>query len=163
MSTPPTHSPLVRLHFGASLASVVVVTAFLATSAITEFTGSDGAIRVLRHAILYGLPLLAACLVTAGLTGNRLSGRGKSPIVRRKRRRLQVAAVIGLGILVPCALILNHLASSPTIGIAFGTLELTELVFGALNLYLILRNFVDGLRLSRGRRAGITLKMGVTR
>lgn len=157
-----TSSPLVRLHLAASLASVVVVTTFLATSAITELTSSDGVVRVLRQAIVYGLPLLAVCLATAGLTGNRLSGRSKSPIVRRKRRRLQAAAAIGLGILVPCALILNHLASGPTTGSTFRVLELIEIAFGALNLYLIGQNFVDGLGLSRGRRAGATRKTGVT-
>ena len=158
----PTTSSLVRIHLAASLASVVVVTTFLATSAITELAGSNGPVRALRHAIVYGLPLLVVCLATAGLTGNRLSGHSRSPIVRRKRRRLQVAAAIGLAILVPCALILSHLANSATTGSTFRALELSELAFGALNLYLIGRNFADGLRLSSGRRAGATRKTGVT-
>lgn len=53
--------------------------------------------------------------------------------------------------LVPSALILNHLAAAPA-GRVFHALEITEIVFGALNLALLALNFRDGRRMIRHRR-----------
>ena len=52
--------------------------------------------------------------------------------------------------LVPCALILNQLASVPT-GPVFAALEIAELSFGTLNLSLLALNFRDGRRMTRRR------------
>ncbi|MDA8074223.1 MAG: hypothetical protein M0Z40_03130 [Actinomycetota bacterium] len=142
---------LVRVHLAASAGAVAVITGFLASSTITELTGGVGDIRVLRHGILLGLPLLVACLATAGLTGRRLAGASRSAVVRHKQRRLQVAAAVGLAVLVPCALILNHLAAAPATGRLFATLEVTEFLFGSLNLSLLALNFRDGRRMTRHR------------
>ncbi len=139
---------ILRVHLGASLGAVSVIVMFLASSAITDLTGNAGEIRVVRHAIVYALPLLAACLASAGLTGYRLAGGSSSPVLRRKQRRLKAAAAIGLAVLVPCALILNDLTTSVTSGAAVGALEVTEMVFGALNLCLLSLNLFDGLRIT---------------
>jgi hypothetical protein len=143
---------LVRVHVAAAGGAIAVITTFLISSGVTELTGSAGDIRVLRHAILLGLPLLIACLATAGLTGRRLAGGAGSAVVRRKLRRLQAAAAIGLLVLVPCALILNHLAAALTTSRAFTALEVTEFLFGAVNLSLLTLNFRDGRRMTRHRR-----------
>ncbi len=54
--------------------------------------------------------------------------------------------------LVPCALILNHLAAASATGGAFTALEITESVFGIVNLSLLALNFRDGRRMTRHRR-----------
>ena len=128
------------------------ITTFLVSSGVTELTGGTGDIRVLRHCILLGLPLLIACLATAGLTGRRLAGGSRSAVVRRKQRRLQAAAAAGMLVLVPCALILGHLAAAPATGAAFTALEITEFFFGTVNLSLLALNFRDGRRMTRHRR-----------
>ena len=143
---------LARIHVAAATGAIAVIAAFLLSSGVNELIGGAGDIRVLRHAILLGLPLLIACLATAGLTGQRLAGGSRSAIVRRKQRRLQAAAAAGLLVLVPCALILNHLATAPTTGGAFTALEITESVFGTVNLSLLALNFRDGRRMTRHRR-----------
>lgn len=143
---------LARIHVAAAAGAIAVITAFLLSSGVTELIGGAGDIRVLRQAILLGLPLLIACLGTAGLTGHRLAGGSRSAIVRRKQRRLQAAAAAGLLVLVPCALILNHLATAPATGGAFTALEITESVFGTINLSLLALNFRDGRRMTRHRR-----------
>jgi hypothetical protein len=143
---------LVRLHVAASASAITLIATFLASSGITELTGGAGDIRVLRHGVVLGLALLVACLATAGLTGRHLAGDSRSAIVRRKQRRLQVAAAVGVLVLVPCALILNHLAAGPTTSRAFTALEVTEFLFGTVNLSLLVANFRDGRRMTRHRR-----------
>lgn len=143
---------LARIHVAAAAGAIAVITAFLLSSGVIELIGGAGDIRALRHAILLGLPLLIACLVTAGLTGQRLAGGSRSAIVRRKQRRLRAAAAAGLLVLVPCALILNHLAAAPAAGGAFTALEIAESVFGTVNLSLLALNVRDGRRMTRHRR-----------
>lgn len=144
---------LVRVHVAAAVAAIAVITTFLVSSGVTEFFGGTGDIRTLRHAIVIGLPLLIACLATAGLTGRRLAAGSRSPVLARKQRRLQAAAAIGLLVLVPCALILNHLAAAAAPGSAFAVLEITEFSFGILNLSLLALNFRDGRRIALRHRS----------
>jgi hypothetical protein len=137
---------LVRVHLVAAVGAVVVIVTFLISSTVTELIGTAGEVHALRHDIMLGLPLLIACLATVALTGRRLGGRSKAPVVRRKQRRMQLVAAIGLVILVPCAVVLNYRAMS--------ALEITELAAGALNLALLGLNFRDGRALTRRRRCG---------
>ena len=140
---------LVRVHLAAAVGALVIISAFLVSSAATELFGSPGDVRVLRHVILLGLPLLIGCLAATALTGRRLAGRSRAPVVRRKQRRMQAVAAAGLMVLVPCAVALNYLAGSA----AAGVLEITEIVAGGLNLALLALNFRDGRGLTRRRRS----------
>jgi hypothetical protein len=144
---------LVRVHVAAAVTALAVITTFLVSSGVTELLGGTSDIRTLRHAIVFGLPLLIACLATAGLTGRRLGAGSRSFVLARKQRRLQAAAAVGLLVLVPCALILNHLAAAPVPGSAFAVLEITEFLFGTLNLSLLALNFRDGRRIARRHRS----------
>ena len=135
---------LVRVHLAAAVAAVVVIVTFLASSAVTELIGTPGEVRLLRHGIMLGLPLLIGCLATVALTGRRLGGRSRAPVVRRKQRRMQLIAATGLVVLVPCAVVLNYRPMT--------ALEITELAAGALNLALLALNFRDGRGLTRRRR-----------
>src|SRR5215469_14021068 len=106
-----TRPSLTRIHLTAAIAAVALITIFLAASAAAELAGSAPAVRLLRHAVLAGLIPLVASLVLTALTGRRLAGGRRSTALRRKQRRLQAAATVGLLILIPCALILNQLAA----------------------------------------------------
>ena len=134
---------LVRVHLVAAVGAVAVIVTFLTSSAVTELIGTPGEIRLLRHGIMLGLPLLIACLVTVALTGRRLAGRSRAPVVRRKQRRMQLVAAAGLAVLIPCAVVLNYRA--------MGALEFVELAAGGLNLALLVLNFRDGRALARRR------------
>jgi hypothetical protein len=90
---------LVRGHLAAAVGALVIISAFLVSSVATELFGSPGDVRVLRHGILLGLPLLIGCLAATALTGRRLAGRSRAPVVRRKQRRMQVVAAAGLMVL----------------------------------------------------------------
>lgn len=155
---------LVRTHVAAAAGAIAVITAFLFSSGVIELTGDAGDIRAFRHAVVAGLPLLIVCLIIAGLTGRRLAGGSRSAVVRRKQRRLQAAAAVGLLVLVPCALILSHLAATAAAsGGAFTAVEITETVFGAVNLSLLALNFRDGRRMTRHRRTGRPARLPVSK
>jgi hypothetical protein len=142
---------LVRVHLAAAVGALVLIGTFLVSAAVTELIGDAGEVRALRLAIVLVLPLLIGCLVTAALTGRRLAGRSRAAVVRRKQRRMQVVAVAGLVVLVPCAVILNQLAATASGGTV--ALEITEFGAGALNLALLGLNFRDGRALTRRRPA----------
>lgn len=145
-------SLLSRIHLTAAAGAVAVVIAFLAVSAVTELVGGVGEVRAARQGILLGLPLLIACLATAGITGSRLADRSRSAVVRAKRWRLAAAAVTGLVVLIPCALLLGFppaaFAGSPQVT----ALEIIEWAFGSVNLCLLVLNFRAGLRIRSRRR-----------
>src|SRR5260370_8078312 len=132
---------LVRVHVAAAVTAIAVITTFLVSSGVTELLGGTGDTRTLGHAIVFGLPLLIACLATAGLTGRRLGAGSRSSVLARKQRRLQAAAAVGLLVLVPCPLILDHLAAAPVPGSAVAVLELPDFLFATLNLSFPVRNF----------------------
>src|SRR6516165_10249615 len=86
---------LVRVHLAAAVGAVAIIGAFLTSCAVTELIGTPAEVRLLRHGVLLGLPLLIGCLATAALTGRRLAGRSRAPVVRRKQRRMQLIAATG--------------------------------------------------------------------
>jgi hypothetical protein len=135
---------LARIHRAAAAGAVAVIVTFLISSAVTELIGTPAEVRLLRHGIMLGLPLLIGCLAAVALTGRRLAGRSRSPVVRRKRRRMLMIAAAGLVALLPCAVLLNYRPA--------GALEIIELVAGGLNLALLVQNFRDGRALTRRRR-----------
>ena len=144
---------LVRIHLAAAAGALAVISAFLVSSTDIELIGDPGEVRSLRHAILLALPLLIGCLAASALTGRRLAGRSRAPVVRRKQRRMQMVAALGLVMLVPCAVALNYLAGSATADSLAGVLEITELLAGAVNLALLALNFRDGRGMTRRRRS----------
>lgn len=156
------HSRLVRVHLATAVGAVVLITTFLTSAAVTDLIGDAAAIRVLRLAIVLALPVLVGCLAAAGLTGNRLAGRSRAAVVRRKQRRMQAVAAAGLVLLVPCAIILNQLAATAGGGVTVG-LEITEFLAGAVNLTLLGLNFRDGRAMSRRARRAPARRMVDTR
>jgi hypothetical protein len=142
-------SVIVRAHLLAAVGALVLIVVFGVSAAVSEAGGDASEVRVVRLAIVWALPALVGCLVTAGLTGRKLAGRSRAAVVRRKQRRVQIVAAAGVLVLVPSAIILA--VASPSGG---GTvaLEVVELVAGAVNLTLLGLNFRDGRALTRPRR-----------
>jgi hypothetical protein len=149
---------LVRIHLAGAIGALVLIVAFFVPSVILELSGDQGALRALRLAIVVALPALVGCLAAAGLTGRKLAGPKpggpklggtvRTSIVRRKRRRLQIAAAVGLVVLIPCAVILYLVTAAIAV-------QITELLAGTINITLLTLNMRDGRRLTRRpRRAG---------
>jgi len=144
-------SSLVRIHLCAAVGALALITTFLVSSAVTDLAGNGADVHSLRQWIVFALPVLIGCLAAAALTGRRLARKSKAPAIRRKQRRMQVVAALGIVVLVPCALILDVLTASASASAVVTGLELTEMLAGALNLTLLLLNVRDGRGLSRPR------------
>lgn len=142
-------SSLVRIHLSGAVGALALISTFLVSSAVTEMAGNAADVHSLRQWIVFGLPLLIGCLAAAALTGRRLARKSRAAVIRRKQRRMQAVAALGIVVLVPCALILDALTASASVSAVVTGLELTEMLAGALNLTLLLLNVRDGRRLSR--------------
>ena len=145
-------SYLVRAHRSAAVGALALITTFLLSSAVTELIGNAADVHRLRQWIVFGLPLLIGFLAVAALTGRRLARKSKAAVIRRKQRRMQIVAVAGIVVLVPCALLLSYQTASASARGAVNALEITELLAGALNLTLLVLNFRDGRGLARRPR-----------
>lgn len=93
------------------------------------------------------IPLIPALAIT-GITGLKLAGRSMARPVRIKKRRMAGAAVNGVLVLTPCALVLSWLANDGTFGVWFYLTQAVELIAGPINVAPIALNIRDGLRLS---------------
>ena len=142
---------LLRLHLAASLGALILVASFLVASAAAEAAGSVHLLLAVKRSILWALLILVPMIATAGLSGRRLAGGSRAPIVRRKLRRLQVMAATGVLILIPCTITLDRMAEVASFGVPFAILQALEFSAGALNLALLALNFRDGLALRAKR------------
>ncbi len=103
----------------------------------------------MKGLIPYGFILLIPALMLAGVSGMRLGGTWRSPVVATRKKRMPFIAMNGILILVPSALVLRHLAFNGNFGTGFCALQAVELVAGAVNIGLLGLNMRDGFRLRR--------------
>jgi hypothetical protein len=142
-----------RLHPLAGATALGLIALFWLSTVISELSGSPGAIVTVRHGIVLLLPVLIAAMIATGISGGRIAS-GRMAI---KRRRMMVIAANGVLVLVPCALVLRHLALGGRFDTVFAAIQALELVAGAANMTLMALNLRDGLRL---RRKGPSLAAG---
>lgn len=130
------------------LATLTIAT-FLTSTVYTELFGSKEQITAVKNAIVFpGLAILIPLMAATGGLGRALVGGEVSPAATIKMRRMKTIALLGLFILVPCALLLAYLARNGLIGPAFTGIQLVEVAAGATNLTLMCKNFRLGLALS---------------
>jgi hypothetical protein len=147
-------SALRRIHLIASLLALGVVASFLAATVSVELVGGEEDVRTVKHWIVRALFVLVPVMAAAGISGRRLAGASRAPLVRRKLRRMQLVGATGLLVLVPCAITLDRLAADGDLGLAFGLVQTVELLGGSLNLTLLSLNFRDGMALRAKRAPG---------
>lgn len=140
------------VHVLAGTGAMLVIALLLATSLQVLVGAGPGGHGAHRAWVVEMLFVLVPCLALAGLSGWRLSPPGARGVVARKMWRMRLVALIGLFVLVPLALVLDHLARQGAAGAGVLALELAELAFGSLNLVLLAGNLRDGLRLGAARR-----------
>jgi hypothetical protein len=150
------------LHRAAGIVAFALVALFWSTSVIVELVASREAIAAAKEAIAWGLLALVPAVVAANGSGvyraRARTGRGNRlpKLLVRKRRRGIAVAVIGLTVLLPCALWLAWEApgTGPLSG-TFHAVQAIELVAGGINLILLGLNARDGYRMrARPRAAG---------
>ncbi|GAD83273.1 hypothetical protein FEK33_29125 [Nocardia asteroides NBRC 15531] len=140
---------LARVHPVAATVGLLTILIFWTCTVLVELFGSEAAVRAVKLAIPWGLPVLVLALAVTGATGFRLAGGWDDPVVLAKKRRMPVIAANGLLVLIPSAVTLAVLASAHRFGVAFYLVQALELVAGAVNIGLMTLNARDGRRLRR--------------
>jgi hypothetical protein len=105
-------------------------------------------IEVKRSIVYYGLVPFVLLMAITGGSGNFLTKNRQNKIVQSKMRRMKILALNGFLVMIPSALFLHHKASLGEFDHIFYSVQVLELAVGLLQLYLLSRNFREGLILS---------------
>lgn len=146
-----------RIHAVAGIVALTLVATFMMATIVVEIVGDRAAIAAVKTAIVFALFVLVPSVMIAGATGRSMAAGRQAPVFRRKRRRTALVAVIGIVVLVPCAVVLQIMAVDGDFGTAFATIQAVELAGGLVNLTLLGLNARDGRRLTApSRRRSVT-------
>jgi hypothetical protein len=144
----------------AGLAALGLVGTFWTASVVVELVGDRDLIATTKQAIAWGLLLLVPAVMTTNATGFRElrrrtpRGRAVPRLLARKLRRGVAVAILGVTVLVPCALWLAWTTADPgPLTGTFHVVQAIELAVGAVNLVLLSLNARDGFRMRPARAA----------
>lgn len=150
-----------RIHPVAGIVALALVATFMTATIVVEIVGDRSAVVAVKTAIVFALFALVPSVVIAGATGRSMAAGRQTPLLRRKRRRTALVAVVGIVVLVPCAVALQIMAVDGDFGTAFATIQAVELAGGLVNLTLLGLNARDGRRLTaRSRRRPVVAAVG---
>ncbi len=136
------------LHPVAGGVALAIIALFWRATLASEPFGGPGAVLAVKTAIPWGFVLLITALAAAGGTGSRLARTRRGPLIEARRRRMRLAALNGVFVLVPSALFLAARARAGVFDGAFHAVQAIELIAGAVNLAILGQNLRDGLRIS---------------
>ena len=142
---------LKTLHPITGALALATISSFWLSTVVAEVFAGPALVTLVKTTIPWGFLLLVPILALAGLSGFRLAGKMRGPLVAAKRRRMPIIAANGIVVLIPCALFLASKAEAGAFDASFYAVQAIELVFGAVNIALMAMNMRDGLRM-KGRR-----------
>lgn len=140
-----------RLHPVAGAIAMLLIASFWLSTVVSEVMADPETVACVKRAILWALPVLILSLILTGASGFRQAS--KALLVQQKLRRMKIVAANGILVLLPSAILLDHLAAGGHFTRMFYTVQGLELAAGGVNLTLMVMNAQDGLRLS-GRITG---------
>lgn len=142
---------LPKLHAAVGALALLIIAGFWTATVTTILIGDKYLIAMTKLTIAWGLLALIPALMLTGLSGRRLAQKMRGPVIAAKQARMKWAAILGIIVLVPSALLLLPLAMQGQGGAIYWALQIVELLAGATNITLLSLNMRDGLRLSRRR------------
>lgn len=142
----------VRIHALAGLLATLTIATFWLSTLISELFLSPASVVWVKQQIVLGMFVLIPLLMITGGSGFSLGGKSTHPLVRQKRRRMPFIALNGMLILLPSALFLSWKAQLGEMDGGFYTVQVLELIAGAINLLLMSLNARDGIRLRSAQR-----------
>ncbi|QAB14980.1 hypothetical protein [Hydrogenovibrio thermophilus] len=137
------------IHITSASLAWCLILIFWSSTLVSETLGNPADIQAVKTFILYGMAILIPSIITAGISGFRLSCGRLNPLVDRKLKRMPIIALNGLLILLPSAVFLAHKADIGEFDELFYGVQMLELTAGLVNFYLMTLNARDGRRLSR--------------
>lgn len=136
-----------------SIAMLSIAT-FWTSTLVSELFLGHAAVALVKHAIAFvGIPVLTVAMMVTGATGRRLARGRQGRLLAQKQRRMPVLAGNGLLVMLPAAFFLCFKAAGGQFDLAFYLVQGIELGVGLVQLTLMGRNLLDGLRLSGRLRA----------
>lgn len=132
-----------------ALAFLMILT-FWVSTVVSELFGSVGAVVTVKTLIPLGLIVLVPVLMAAGGSGFYLAKGWRNKLANAKRKRMPVIGAIGALVLIPSALFLSSKAQAGEFDTVFYSVQIVELLAGAVNIVLLGLNMRDGLRM-KGR------------
>jgi hypothetical protein len=143
------------LHALAATVALLTVVTFLTATVVAELFFDTLFVAAVKHAIVLGLWVLIPALALTAGTGFAL-GRGRTGrLLEGKRQRMPFIALNGLLGLLPAALFLNYKAQAGAFDTAFYLVQGLEFLLGMVQTGLLARNFLAGVRLSKGGRRSL--------
>ena len=136
------------IHPIAGLLALITISVFWISTVSTELIGQAAMIVTVKTAIPWGFILLISALMVTGGSGFSLSKHRSGRLVDVKRQRMTVIAANGIFVLVPAAFFLAFKADAGELDLWFSSVQLLELLAGAINITLLALNLRDGIRLS---------------
>jgi uncharacterized membrane protein len=138
-----------KIHAAAGAVALLAVACFWLSTAVAELFGDIETIAAVKSAVLGGMVVLIPAMALAAASGFSLGKGWRSPVVRRKKRRMQFIAANGMLVLLPSAYMLANWAEQGRFDATFVVVQLLELMAGAANIILLSLNMRDGLALRR--------------
>ena len=140
------------VHAGAGTVAMILIAGFLTATLISELLLDTTAVLAVKKAILAGLCLLIPAFAVTGGSGFSLARGRHSPAIESKRRRMKILAANGLLILLPLAILLYLRAAAGLFDGLFYAMQTLEVLAGFVQLALLVLNFRDGRKMTRGKR-----------
>lgn len=131
----------------AALAILCVALFFSSTIIVELLSGPEEIARVKQLIVFPGLFILIPAIATTGISGFLMAGKMKIGPISTKKKRMPVIGMVGLLVLVPCAIVLNIWASAGQFDQYFYIVQVVEILAGGLNLTLMILNAHDGRKL----------------
>ena len=133
--------------------AILMIATFWLSTAISELSGSKPFVVFVKTLIPWGFIILIPALAAVGGTGFALSGGRSGGLLGKKRKRMPIIAANGVLILIPSALFLAAKAKAGDFDATFYAVQMVELAAGAVNLWLLTKNALDGRKLTARRRS----------
>lgn len=133
---------LKKAHNFFAILSFLIIALFWTSTLIGElFFEYENIAQIKSLIVCPGLLILIPAIAITAITGNKLAQSSKKKeLIAKKRKRMPFIAILGVFVLLPCAIYLNSLASDGVFDTAFYIVQTVELLAGATNLYLMFLN-----------------------
>ncbi|MBU2710723.1 hypothetical protein [Zooshikella harenae] len=145
------------IHRYAGIVSFLCIATFFSSTVLAELFGSFEIIAKVKNLIVWpGLLILVPAMALTGGSGFSLSKSRKGRLIQQKQKKMRFIGANGILVLIPCALVLNHLAAMEAYDVFFYIVQGIELLSGAINLTLLSLNIRDGMKMKGRFRASLS-------
>jgi len=146
------NSILSLVHRLAAIAAFGIIASFMIATIVSEFNGDHELIAIVKKSIYFTIPFLVIFMVITVVSGRKLaSSYQHNPYVESKAKRMKWIGLNAFIFLIPLAVVLHLFAESGRIDTTFYLLQLVEIVFGIINLYLFVKMFREGKQITSYR------------